>query len=61
MDALESLVRRNADSCEQAKRRVCHCHCRGELHGKPHSDEWIKKAVAEIVDERWAKREENEL
>jgi len=61
MNELESLVRRNAESCEQAKHRACRCHCRGKLHGKPHSEEWVQKAMAEIADERWAKTEEAEL
>lgn len=57
MNQLESLIRRNAEACEQAKHKICKCHCAGEFHGKPHSEEWIQKTIAQVADERYEREE----
>lgn len=56
---IEALIRRNALSCEEAKRRQCKCHCGGAFHGKPHSEEWIQRTIAQVVDEQWEMEEIN--
>lgn len=54
---MESLIRRNAESCEQATQRECKCHCGGQFHGQKHSEEWIQKTIAQVVDEAWEREE----
>lgn len=54
---LESLIRRNAEACEQAKHDVCKCHCGGAFHGKAHSEEWIQRTIAQVVDEQYEREE----
>jgi hypothetical protein len=48
--ALEALVRRNALACEQALKPRCKCWCQRTLHRKPHSEDAIKAAVAEMLE-----------
>lgn len=54
---LEALIRRNAESCEQAQHPQCKCHCGGALHGQRHSEEWIQQTVAQVVDEALEREE----
>jgi hypothetical protein len=54
---LESLVRRNAERCANAKRIQCKCHCGGTLHRKPHSEEWIKQAITDLTEKEEAQHE----
>jgi hypothetical protein len=41
--AIEGLLRRNAEACENARLPQCRCRCGGELHGKAHGDDWIRR------------------
>lgn len=45
-----ALVRRNAEACAKAqtKRRRCACACGGVLHGRAHTEEWIRKTAADF-------------
>lgn len=42
----EGTLRYNAGRCEAAKSKKCSCACRGALHGKLHSEEWIQEILA---------------
>jgi hypothetical protein len=46
--AIEALVKRNAEACENARAPVCVCGCGGALHGKAHSAAWCR-AQAQIM------------
>jgi hypothetical protein len=48
---IETLVRRNADACEHARKKRCHCPCNGALHRKPHPEEWVQKIVERQLGE----------
>lgn len=48
----ESLLRNNALACEEAKRPICHCRCQGALHGKPHSEDWMREQLAAMPAEK---------
>jgi hypothetical protein len=48
MIQIESLLRRNAEACEMAKRHRCTCACEGMLHGKPHTEQWIDETAQRL-------------
>jgi hypothetical protein len=58
--AMESLIRRNAEACENATTSKCVCHCGGALHGQAHGAAWIS-AQLDLIEVSAALRELAEL
>lgn len=58
---LETLLRRNAEACENAKGPICECACGGKFHGKAHSAEWLREKLVELAEEKEQERGEFNL
>jgi hypothetical protein len=46
-----SLIRRNIEACELARKWKCTCPCQGLYHRKKHPKEWIEQIIAESTEE----------
>jgi hypothetical protein len=41
--AIEALIVRNAEACENARHPKCNCACGGKMHGQAHGQAWVSQ------------------